>query len=389
MRSGTDLLGDGERGATPIELFFDLVFVFAVTQLSHALLHHLSLGGAVQTAILLLAVWWAWLYTSWVTSWFDPDRTPIRLLLIAVMLVSLVMSAAIPDAFGRAAWTFTIAYLAIQVGRTAFLIVASRERPELRANFVRVLVWFLASGVLWLAGAALGGGARTALWALAVLVDYIAPLTGFRAPGLGRSAPQTWTISGSHLAERCQLFIIIALGESILVTGATATGLTATPANTIAFVVAFLGSAGLWWVYFHRTAEAGKEHISRLATPSTFALTAYDYFHVIMVAGVIVTAVGDELTISHPTGHTGAATAAAVLGGPALFLLGVGLFQRAMTGRLPWPHLAGIAALAVLAALVPVATPLTVAAAATAVVLTVAAWAARGDRAPDHATPLT
>lgn len=377
MRSvgpGTDLHRHAEdRGATPVELFFDLVYVFAVTQLSHTLLEHLDPAGALRTAILLLAVWWAWLYTSWVSSWFDPDRAPVRLLLLGVMLVSLVMSAAIPDAYGRLGWAFAVSYVVIQVGRTAFMALASRGRPELRTNFVRVLIWFLMTGVLWLAGAAAAGGARTALWATAVVVEYLVPMAGFRLPGLGRSAPSVWTISGSHLAERCQLFIIIALGESILVTGATAAGLAATPATITAFVVAFLGSAALWWIYFHRTAEEGREHISRLETPSLFALTAYDYFHVIMVAGIIVTAVGDELTLSHPSGHTGTATAATVLGGPALFLLGVGLFHRALTGRAPWPHLAGIVALAVLALAVPVLSPLALAAASTVVALAVAA----------------
>ncbi|MEV4413237.1 low temperature requirement protein A [Catellatospora sp. NPDC049609] len=388
MGPGNDLLRSHEdRGATPVELFFDLVFVFAVTQLSHALLEHLDPVGALRTALLLLAVWWAWLYTSWVSSWFDPDRAPVRLLLLAVMLVSLVMSASIPDAYGSLGWTFAVAYVTIQVGRTAFMVAASRGRPELRTNFVRVLLWFMMTGALWLAGAAATGHARTALWAAAVVVEYIAPMTGFRLPGLGRSAPSVWAISGSHLAERCQLFIIIALGESILVTGATAAGLAATPATIAAFTVAFLGSAGLWWVYFHRTAEAGKEHISRLETPSLFALTAYDYFHVIMVAGIIVTAVGDELTLSHPSGHTDAATAATVLGGPALFLLGVGLFQRALTGRTPWPHLAGIAALALLAAAVPVLSPLALGAASTAVILAVAAATSLLDRHPTATPP--
>lgn len=162
------------------------------------------------------------------------------------------------------------------------------------------------------------------------------------------------------------------MGESILVTGATAQDLPVSSANLAAFAVAFLGSAALWWIYFDKTAEAGKAHISALDDPSRFARTAYDYHHVIMVAGVIVTAVGDELTITHPTHHASWTTAAVVLGGPALYLLGNGLFRRSMTRRTPWPHAAGIAVLAALCGLVPFANALMLAIAATLVIAAVA-----------------
>src|SRR5918993_3902216 len=115
--------GSGEQRVTPLELFFDLVFVFAVTQLSHLLLDHLSIRGALETLFLLLAVWWAWVYTSWFTNWFDPDRLAVRLVLVAVMLASLLMSVALPDAFGDRGLMFALAYVAIQVGRTAFVLI--------------------------------------------------------------------------------------------------------------------------------------------------------------------------------------------------------------------------------------------------------------------------
>ncbi len=119
----------GEQRVTPLELFFDLVFVFAVTQLSHLLLDHLSFRGVLETLFLLLAVWWAWVYTAWFTNWFDPDRLPVRLVLVAVMLASLLMSVAIPEAFGERGLMFALAFVAIQVGRTAFECSPLARRP--------------------------------------------------------------------------------------------------------------------------------------------------------------------------------------------------------------------------------------------------------------------
>ena len=180
----------GEQRVTPLELFFDLVYVFAITQLSHLLLSHLSVGGALETLFLLLVVWWAWVYTTWVTNWFDPERLPVRLMLVAVMLASLLMSVAIPDAFGERGLMFALAYVSIQVGRTAFVVIAlnkslGRSAP-LSRNFQRIFFWLLASGVLWIIGGLLEGEARYVLWALAVVVEYaVGPLVGFYIPGLG------------------------------------------------------------------------------------------------------------------------------------------------------------------------------------------------------------
>src|ERR671915_1870207 len=142
----------GEQRVTPLELFFDLVYVFAITQLSHLLLDHLTIEGALETLFLLLAVWWAWIYTTWVTNWFDPDRLPVRLMLVAVMLASLVMSVAIPEAFGERGLMFALAYVTIQVGRTAFVLIALGSNHQMSSNFQRVLYWYLASGVLWIMG---------------------------------------------------------------------------------------------------------------------------------------------------------------------------------------------------------------------------------------------
>jgi low temperature requirement protein LtrA len=372
---GASLLGprDGRsQRVTSFELFFDLVYVFAVTQLSHLLLDHLNLRGALQTVVLLLAVWWAWVYNAWFTNWFDPDRRAVRLVLVGVMLCGLIMSVALPEAFGDRGLAFAGAFVAMQVGRTAFVVAALGAEPALRRNFQRILAWLAAGSMLWLAGGLADGTARYGWWLAAVALDYTAPACGYWTPGLGRSRTTDWTITGGHMAERCHLFLIIALGESILVTGATAAGLPFAPATVAAFVVAFLGSVAFWWVYFDRGAEAGSEVIAHAADPGRLGRSAYTYLHLPMVAGIIVAAVGDELVIAHPGGHTSAATAAAVLGGPALFLAGHALFKRLVFGRLSPPRLVGIAALAALVPVSLVVPPLALAAAAVLVVAAVA-----------------
>jgi len=291
----------GEQRVTPLELFFDLVFVFAVTQLSHLLLDHLSIRGVLETLFLLLAVWWAWVYTAWFTNWFDPDRLPVRLVLVAVMLASLLMSVAIPEAFGERGLMFALAFVAIQVGRTAFAVLAlyGASHP-LSGTFWRILTWLVAAGVLWVAGGLLEGGARYVLWLLALAVDYAGPVMRYRTPGLGSSRTEEWTIEGTHFAERCQLFIIIALGESILVTGTTFGEIEASAVTVCAFVVAFLGSVALWWIYFARSADAAREVFTSSEDPGRLGRSAYTYFHLPMVAGIIAVAAADELTVAHP-----------------------------------------------------------------------------------------
>jgi low temperature requirement protein LtrA len=370
----------GQR-VTFVELFFDLVYVLAVTQLSHLLLEHLGVHGAAQTALLLMAVWTAWIYNAWFTNWFDPDRRVVRLVLLGVMLASLLMSASLPEAFGERGLVFAAAYVTMQVGRTVFVIAALGEDPGLRRNFQRILSWLVASGLLWLAGGLAQATAREALWLAAVVADFTAPACGFYTPGLGRSRTTDWTITGGHMAERCQLFVIIALGESLLVTGTTFGELPLSAVTVAALVVAFAGSVALWWVYFDRSAEDAGEVIARSADPGRLGRSAYTYCHIPMVAGIIVAAVGDELMLAHPGGHAGAATAATVLGGPALFLAGHGAFKRMVFGRVSVPRLLAVLALGGLWPLSPVLSPLLLAAAATLVVAAVAAADAMAARA--------
>ena len=377
----------GNQRVTNIELFFDLVYVFAITQLSSYLLGAATFGGAARTAILLAMVWLAWMYTTWVTNWLDPERMAVRLLLVLLMLVSLAMSAALPRAYSD--WGIWVggAYALMQIGRTIFMVVAL-PAGSLRDNFQRILVWCAVSGALAVAGGLAGGHARELLWLLAVLVDVLGGLVGFAAPGLGRSRTADWTIEGSHIAERCQAFILIALGESIVIIGATLTKEShATAIAIAAFIVAFAGSVALWWLYFDRSADASTEVVRSSSDPGRLGRSAYHMIHPVMVAGIIVAAAGDQQMLDHPSSTAHGPDAWLILGGPALFVAGHAAFKYVMWRTIPWTRLAGAAVLALLALLAPVIPEIALAACAVVVVAAVAATDRRPHPGAQAATP--
>jgi low temperature requirement protein LtrA len=253
---------------TYAELFFDLVFVFAVTQISHTLLVRFTPIGAVQTTLLFLAVWWVWVYTAWITNWLNPELTPVRVLLFLLMLGGLVLSTSIPKAFESRGLWFATAYAAMQVGRTIFLLASiPRARPSIRMNAIRILVWLSVSAMFWIAGGFAQGYSRLVLWAVALGIEYISPAVRFWIPRYGASSIEDWAVEGGHMAERCAGFIIIALGESIVVSGATFADLAWTVETVGAFASALVGSIAMWWIYFHRGAKAGSEQISNSSEP--------------------------------------------------------------------------------------------------------------------------
>lgn len=361
-----------------VELFFDLVFVFAVTQLSHSLLAHLSIGGAVQVALMMVAVWWVWIFTSWVTNWLDPEKIPIRIGLFGLMVAGLLLSSSIPKAFTDRGLLFAGAYVFMQVGRTLFALWAVRgESLNMTRNFQRILAWMLFSGVFWITGALLEGEQRLAFWALALLIELISPSVYFWVPGLGPSTLADWNVEGNHMAERCGLFVIIALGESLLVTGATFAELPWSVDGLAAFLVAVVGSIALWWIYFDSGAERAHHRIASSADPGRQARIAYTYLHVLIVAGIIVSAVADELVLVHP-GHASQAGVVAIIAGPWLFLLGSALFKWVMSDRPlpPFSHLGGLLMLLVLLplGLQQVFSTLVLGALTSAVLVIVAIW---------------
>jgi low temperature requirement protein LtrA len=351
-----------EQHATSLELFYDLVFVFAVTQISHHLLGHLSWAGAGQSALLLAVVWWSWNYTTWVTNELDPESPVVRLLMIGLMLASLMMAVAIPHAFEEDALLFVGSYLALQVGRHAFLTFVAAEPGGLeRERAGRILTWFVAAGVFWVAGALADGPARTALWLVALAVDYGAPLVLFWVPGRTRLRGDTWVVKTSHFSERFGLFIIIALGESIVVTGATTSELGLDGRTAAAFATAFLTTAAMWWLYFTGVAKIAELRLARAADRTSMARDAYTYLHVVLVAAIVVGAVGDELVIAHPSEPLGDAELAVVVGGPALYLVAHTLFRLRVSGTTGWRRPLGAAVCVLLGLVLGDAHALTVA----------------------------
>jgi low temperature requirement protein LtrA len=366
---------------TYVELFFDLVFVFAITQLSHALLEHLSLGGLLQTTLLFLAVWWVWIYTSWATNWLDPDKAPVRLMLFVLMLAGLVLSTSIPKAFETRGVAVAGAYVVMQVGRCLFTMWALKgHSPSNYRNFQRITCWMALSAVFWIAGALVEGDRRIALWLAALAVEYLSPVARFWTPGLGASNTADWDVSGAHMAERCGLFIIIALGESILVTGTTFGNLAWTSGTVVAFAVAFVGSVAMWWIYFNIGAERASRTIAASSDPGRVARFSYTYLHLPLVAGIIVAAVGDELVLAHPGDAVDFKGAAVLLGGPAVYLAGNLAFKRTTANSRGLSHMIGLTLLALLAPVATSVSLLTLSGATTLVLVVVAVWETRSFR---------
>jgi low temperature requirement protein LtrA len=327
---------EGEQRATFFELFFDLVYVFAVTQLSHHLLGDITWSRGAETAFMLVALYWAWNYTTWMTNWFDPDTVPVRLVLVFVMLASLLMAVAIPEGFGGHALLFACAYSGLQIGRNAF-VVAVTPRGVFNQNFRHILAWSVLSAPLWVAGGIVDAESlRWVLWLGALGLDLAAPLAAYWLPGTGSTPMSQWQIEGAHFGERFQLFVIIALGESIVLAGATASDAGLSIEVAVALLLAFLSSTALWWLYFGQVAGTMHERI-RGATAverGRIGRDVYTYLHLPIVAGIVLVAVGDELVIAHPTDDLHDAGVLVALGGPALFLAGL----IALAARLDHPQ---------------------------------------------------
>jgi low temperature requirement protein LtrA len=340
---------NGEQRTTRVELFFDLVFVLAVTQLSALLASDISLEGAARVTFLLLVVWWAWIYTTWMTNWFDPAHLSVRIVLLVCMLATFLMAIAIPDAFGERAALFAGGYVALQWVRNTFVVLMADRDEPLRTSWLRMWVGSLWVGLLWIAGAVVPDeGARLAIWIAALVLDYGGPLAGFWAPGLGRTVATEWEIEHGHFVERFELLVMIVLGDSILVVGMTASHLALTPARSAAIVIAFLGTAVLYWLYFDEVADRAAERLARAGPEQgRLARDAFTYLHIPIVAGMLVTAVGNKLVVAHPLEPLHGEELLALVAGPAVYLLGHVAFELRLTRTVPRQRL--VAALTVLA----------------------------------------
>jgi low temperature requirement protein LtrA len=331
-----------------------------------------------------------WVYTAWVTNWFNPELTPVRLLLFLMMLGGLVLSTSIPKAFEARGLWFALAYAAMQVGRTSFWLLSTpRARVLARTNAFRILVWLSVSAIFWIVGGFLEGQQRLVLWAVALGIEYVSPAVRFWIPKYGASSVTDWYVEGGHMAERCAGFIIIALGESIVVTGATFADLAWTGATVSAFLSSFIGALAMWWIYFHKGAEAGSELISKSSEPGRLARLAYTYLHLPIVAGIILSAVADELVLTHPADHSDLKTVLSSIGGPLVFLIGTILFKLAIRGWLQLSHGVGILALCILAWYASALSPLLLSISTTAIMIIVAVWETISLRSPAKSRPET
>ncbi|MEA9355659.1 low temperature requirement protein A [Bacteriovorax sp. PP10] len=340
-----------EAKVSNMELFFDLIYVFAVTQISHLLLGNLTELNALQSLVLWFGVWLAWQYTCWLTNWFDPDKVSMRLMLFTIMFIALLGAVALPHAFSNQnqAWVLGITFASLHFIRNVFVLLNLGAKHPLTPNYRRMFVWGTLTATFWVLGAMnLDVMMRLLFWALAVSCDYFSPMIGFPVPFLGRSNTKEWTVEGGHMAERCQLFVIVALGETLLISGATLSGAhhVDTP-MLIAFFVSFISSVAMWWIYFDTSSKDGSHAITRSDDPGRIA-SYFGYVHVILIAGVIVSAVASELYLAHPPQKMDLTLVVVLISGPAIYLIGNIFYKRIIYNHYPLSHLVGLALLALL-----------------------------------------
>ncbi len=330
----------------PLELLFDLVYVFALNQLSHHFLEHRDWVGAAQTAILFLAVFSVWSFTTWIASLTDTEKNPVRWLLLTVMVFALFMNGALGEAFGESGWLFVGVYLAIQIGRSIWALRLGLEQI-MHEHHGRTLIWTLATSVLWIGGGFADGELRLGLWGGAALIDLLGFVTAHPLPGR-KTDTRDFPFAGEHLIERCRLFLLIALGDTILVTGSSLVGAKLDVLAMLATGVAILGTIALWWSYFRRSEGVTIEALEKSEDPARLSRMAV-YALMGMVAGLILAAVGDEIAIAHPLEQTDVFTNLMIFGGPALFVLSQGWYLWRVDRDLPASRPAAFVALAVLA----------------------------------------
>ncbi|SEB53564.1 Low temperature requirement protein LtrA [Gordonia malaquae] len=333
-----------------IELFFDLVYVFAFSQLAAFFVGHLTGRGALEMLVLFGGVWWVWNYTAWATNFVDPARIPVRILLIVIMLASLIMAAAIPEAFGDRGHQFALALAVLQVIRPLFIAVTMRG-TQVGRNYAHLLAWSTVAASIWVIGAFCEPDTRLIVWAVALAVDVAAPMVRTWLPVLGGIEMSEWKLTPAHLVERNRLIFLIALGETVLSIGREFVHMESSLSSYLALGVAFIVPVTFWWLYFAHHSDRTERRLEESADPTALARGGFAYAHAILVAGVIVTAVGAEKMLAHP--HDDATTVYALLiaGGPALFFMGLALFVGSIGGLDRYESTVAIVVLATLAAI--------------------------------------
>ncbi|GAA0368614.1 low temperature requirement protein A [Micromonospora gifhornensis] len=368
-----------------IELFFDLVYVFALTQLTHLMIDNLTLEGGFEALVLFLALWWVWVLTAWMTDQFDPQRASVQWYVILVMFGILLMAIQVPKGFDGNGLFFAITFSAINLGRFLFCAGAARGTTLLR-HVLRARFWSVISTLFWIPGAFVEGWARGGLWLAALAVDYVSALLRWPTPWRSRRAlGPALELAATHLAERYRQVFLIALGEIVLIMGLTFTntGYDAfTPRRTVVLALSFASAALMWRLYIYQAGSQLAPAIAVSGNPHRLSQWSA-YAHMAMVAGILLTAVGFTLAIEHPFERTPTSWVAAITGGPALFLAGRSAFEYVIFGRATWPRLMGILGLAGLSVIAPHLLPEVTLAATTFVLIALVAYeTARGHRRP-------
>ena len=334
--------GEEERKTSYIELFFDLVFVFAFTQVTALILEDTSAEGFLRAALVLAMVWWAWSAYAWMTNAIDIENVVTRLIIFTAMAAGFFMALAVPDAFqDEAAW-FAVAYFVVRILNTALYTWGARSDPVLLRATLRLAPWFLIAALVALAGGFADPDYRAWIWLASLVIDVVGTL---------RVARVEWRISPSHFAERFALIVIIALGESIVAIGIGTSELERDSTYAVSVVVAFAGVAALWWAYFDFTAVAAERALRRAsrAARGPLARDVFTYFHYPVVLGIIFYAVAAKKTLEHPLDPLSEAGRWALGLGVAIYLSSFALMRFRVIRRLAWERLTAAAVALVVA----------------------------------------
>jgi low temperature requirement protein LtrA len=321
-----------ERKTSYLELFFDLVFVFAFTQVTALITEDPSVQGFARSALVLAMVWWAWSAYAWMTNAIDIDNTVTRLIIFTAMAAGFFMALAVPDAFqDEAAW-FAVAYFVVRVLNSTLFAWGVRDDPgNLRATF-RLAPWFLVAALVALVGGFVDPDYRAWVWLASLVIDIVGTLTVARLE---------WRVSPSHFAERFALIVIIALGESIVAIGVGTAHLERDATYALSVLVAFAGVAALWWAYFDFTALAAERTLRRASAEirGPLARDVFTYFHYPVVLGIILYAVAAKKTLEHPLDPLSDAGSWALGLGIAFFLCAFALMRFRVVRRVAWERL--------------------------------------------------
>jgi low temperature requirement protein LtrA len=341
----TPVMREGER-VMPLELFFDLVFVLAITQCTTLMADDPTWEGLARGMLVLGVLWWSWVGYAWLTSVVDPEEGGVRIAIFGAMAALLIVALCVPQAFGGLALEFALAYAVVRVGQIVLFVLASPDDPDLRRSVTGLAVGTAIGVGLLIGASSLDGLAQGGLWALALLLDMGEPYL-FGGEG--------WKLSPGHFAERHGLIIIIALGESIVALGVGAGGLELDAGLIVAALLGIAIASAMWWAYFDLVALVAERRLRTAPRDEQvrIARDSFTYLHLPMVAGIIVFALGVKKTLAHVDHELDTVPAVALCGGAALYFLALSAFKRRNIGSFNYPRLVAASALVVLA---PIAT---------------------------------